>query len=134
MNIFVWNIAINSEEIDDKDFEFDFVENDTGNWTKVIYVFWETELETSKDILKMLEEKFWAIESYDISISSEDKIELLPFDYEEGIYEIASFEWAKVTYEEIRERFLESDVVFSIREAEYSEKFWNKIIKVDFVY
>jgi len=35
---------------------------------------------------------FGELKSYDISISSEDKLELMPYDFEEEIYEVVSFE------------------------------------------
>ncbi len=134
MNTFVWNITVNKQYISLENLNFDFIKNNWWNWNIVLFIFWETKLKTSDELLKMLEEKVWGLEDYDISISTEDKIELIPFDYEEWIYEIASFEWENINFEEIRNRFIETDIVFSIREAENSEKFWNKVIKVDFVY
>ncbi len=134
MNIFAWNIKISSQELDKEKYDFDYIENNTDNWSKVLYVFWETDLETTKELLSRFEDIFWELEEYDLSISSEDKIELIPYDYEEWIYEIASFEWEKVNFKEIKDRFIDLDTVFSIREAEVSSKFWNKVIKVDFVY
>lgn len=132
MNIFAWNITlVGNKKID---LDFDFIENISKNGDKVIFVFWETELKTSAELLKMFEEKLWSIKNYDLSISSEDNIEIIWESYEEWIYELATFEWEEVSFDEIFDRFKDFEEVVSIREAEDSERFWNKKIKVDFVY
>jgi len=115
-------------------FDFDYISSLSKNWEKNIYFFWETKIETSKNFLKYCEKELGKISNYDISISSEDNILLEPYDYEEWIYECTSFEWEQVNFWEIKKRFEESDNFISIREAWISNKFWNKIIKVDFVY
>ena len=134
MNLVVWNITFVWNIIIPKSFDFDVIETLSKIWDKNIYLFWETEIKTSKDFILMCEKELWKIKNFDISISSEDKIEFLPYDYEEEIYELVSFEWEEVSFEEIKERFKEHDAIFSIREAWISEKFWNKIIKADFIY
>lgn len=132
MNIFAWNITlVGNKKIE---LDFDFIENISKNWDKVIFVFWETELETSSELLKMFEEKLWDFKNYDLSISSEDNMEIIWETYEEWIYELATFEWEEVSFDEIFDRFKDFEEVVSIREAEDSERFWNKKIKVDFVY
>lgn len=131
MNKFAWNITIKWNP--KVDLDFDFVESlgKTGN--KNIFVFGETD-ETTKDwILKFFEEKFEVLNS-DLSIETEEKIEIIWESYEEWLYEVASFEWEEVDFKEIFERFEEFEEVVCVREAWVSEKFWNKIIKVDFVY
>lgn len=132
MNIFAWNITLNGNKKIDLD--FDFIENISKNGDKVIFVFWETELNSSAELVKMFEEKLWSLKNYDLSISGEDKIEIIWESYEEGIYELATFEWEEVSFEEIMDRFKDFEEVVSIREAEDSERFWNKKVKVDFVY
>lgn len=132
MNIFAWNITlVGNKKIE---LDFDFIENISKNWDKVIFVFWETEIETSSELLKMFEEKLGTLKNYDLSISSEDNIEIIWESYEEWIYELATFEWEEVSFDEIFDRFKDFEEVVSIREAEDSERFWNKKIKVDFVY
>lgn len=131
MNKFAWNITLKWNP--KVDLDFDFVESlgKTGN--KNIFVFGETD-ETTKDwILKFFEEKFEVLNS-DLSIETEEKIEIIWESYEEWLYEVASFEWEEVDFKEIFERFEEFEEVVCVREAWISEKFWNKIIKVDFVY
>ncbi len=82
----------------------------------------------------MLKEKLWELKNYDISISTEDKMDIINSTYSEWVYELATFEWEQVDFEEINSRFCDFEEVVSIREAEISEKFWNKVVKVDFVY
>lgn len=134
MNIFAWNITLKLSGDIPKDFDFDYLESNSNDWYKNLYIFWETELKTSNDLINYFEKKLWKIKNYDLSISSEDKINVLPYDFEEWIYEVTSFEWEHVDFNEISDRFAEHDALFSVREAEISDKFWNKVIKVDFVY
>jgi len=134
MNLVVWNITFEWNIKVPESFDFDVVETLSKTWDKNLYIFWETNLKSSSEFVKYCVEEIGEILNFDISISSEDKIELLPYDYEEEIYELASFEWEEVDFKEILDRFKEHDAVFSVREAWISEKFWNKIIKVDFIY
>ena len=129
MNVFAGNFTLNGNKKIDLD--FDFVESLSKNGDKIVFVFWETELKTSKEVLDMIIQSVWELKNYDISISSEDNIEIVNLAYEEGIYEIATFEWEEVDFNEIFDRFKE---VVAIREVEVSEKFGNKKIRVDFVY
>lgn len=133
MNQICGNIRVKMEsKFDLKDFEI--VENSSKSWTKVIYFYGETELKTSEEFLKYLKENSLEILDFDISISSEDKIFINEFELWDWLYELVSFEWEQVNFDEIRERFEDSEEVISIREWEVSKKFWNRIIKADFVY
>jgi len=132
MNVFAGNFTLNGNKKIDLD--FDFVESLSKNGDKIVFVFWETELKTSKEVLDMIIESVWELKNYDISISSEDNIEIVNLAYEEGIYEIATFEWEEVDFNEIFDRFKDFEEVVAIREVEVSEKFGNKKIRVDFVY
>lgn len=131
MNKFAWNITVkwNSKV----DLEFDFVESLSRTWDKNIFFFWETELNSSQEILESFKEKFEILD-YDITIETENKIEIIWESYEEWLYEVATFEWEEVSFDEIFDRFSEFEEVVSVREGKISEKFWNKKIKVDFVY
>jgi hypothetical protein len=133
MNQFAWNFTVKWNTTVNL-LEYDYIESFTKDWDKNIFVFWETNSKTSEEKIKFFEEKFWELLNYDISISTEDKIEIFSWDYEEWVYEVVSFEWEQVDFNEIKDRFNEVDEVVSIREAEISNKFWNRVIKVDFVY
>lgn len=132
MNIFSWNITLKGNKSINLD--YDYIESLSKNGDKTIFIFWETQLKTSKELIEMFKEKLWELNYYDLSISTEDKIEVINVAYEEWIYEVATFEWEEVSFEEIMDRFADFEEVISIREAEESERFWNKKIKVDFVY
>jgi len=114
--------------------DFDYVENLSVDWNKVIFIFWDTELSTSCKVVDMLGLKLWEILNYDISITSEEKVTIVWDSFEEWVYELATFEWEQVDFDDLLDRFNEFDWVISVREAWISNKFWNKIIKVDFVY
>lgn len=132
MNIFSWNITLDGNKKIDLD--FDYVESLSKSWNKIVFVFWETDLKNHWELVAMFEKTLWPIVGHDLSISSENKIDILNWTYEEWIYEIASFEWEEVSFEEIIDRFKDFEEVVSIRESWISEKFGNKKIKVDFVY
>ena len=135
MNKFAGSITYKSTpEIDD--IKFDFIDTVTDSENTHVFVFWNTDLETSIDIIKYLSD-FWEIISQDVSIEGEDNISLLNTTIDtdaEWVYESVTFEWAWVNFNDIQSRFLDSFEVVSVREAEDSKSFWNKVIKVDFVY
>lgn len=132
MNIFSWNVTMKGNKSIKLD--FDFVEGLSKNGDKIVFVYGETELKTSSEIIDLLKEKLWDLKNIDISVSTEGKVEIINLAYEEGIYEIATFEWEEVDFDEIYDRFKDFEEVVSIREVELSERFWNKKIRVDFVY
>ncbi len=134
MNTVAGTITLDWNQIIPESFDFDIIESLEKSWNKTIYFFWETPLESSDDFLLESKNILWKILHSDISISSENKIHLSLFDYDEGFYELARFEWEQVSFSEIKKRFSESPDVISIRESDISKRFWNKIIIVDFVY
>ncbi len=131
MNLIVWSITFEWGINIPKSFDFDVIETLSKTWDKNVYLFWETEIESSKDFISMCKKEIWKIKNFDISISSENKIELLPYDYQEEIYEIISFEWEEVEFSEILEKLKDNESIFSVREAEVSEKFLNRIVRAD---
>lgn len=133
MNTFAWNITLKWNKFISW-LDFDYVENISKDWNKVLFIFWDTDLESSEGVVKMLQENLGEILNFDISISSEEKVSILWDSFEEWVYELATFEWEQVDFDEFLDRFSDFDWVVSIREAETSNKFWNKVIKVDFVY
>ena len=133
MNYFAWNIVFAwNPEI--KDIDFDYVEIFSKTWNTVLFIFWETEINSNIELKKFFEEKIGAIKHYDISISSEEDLEVFEWDYGEWVYEVSSLEWESVEYDEVVSRFEEIPEVISVRESWISEKFGNKIVKVDFLY
>jgi len=98
------------------------------------FIIWELKISWEDDLINYFKKKAEIID-LDISYSKEDKIQFfvdkLPKEWK---YELVSFEWELVNFEEIIERFEENYEIVTIREAEYSDKFWNKIIKAEFIY
>lgn len=121
-----WNKKIN--------LPFDYVENLSQSGDKVIYFFWETTLETIEELLETLSEELWPVKHYDISISNKMKVEVKNEIFDDWVYELASFEWEEVNFNEIKERFEDASEVIAIRESGFSPIFWNRIVKVDFLY
>ena len=134
MNTVVWTITLDWNDLVPEAFDFDIVEALEKNGNKTFYFFGETECKTSQEFFDESKAILGWILHHDISISSEENVLLDPFDYDEGIYEVASFEWEQVTFGEIKTRLSEVKEVMSIRECEISKRFWNPIIREDFVY
>jgi hypothetical protein len=81
-----------------------------------------------------LKETFGEWKQIDVSFSLVDEIELLVESYEEGVYEVVSFEGKNVVFDEICDRFTDADGAILVREAETSKIYGNKIVKVEFIY
>ena len=131
MNTFAGTITfewkIDTKKIQEKYFVVQW-ENTT------VFLFGKTKIEDSEEFIKNFEALGNIIE-YDISLSTEDNMNILNTDFEkDGIYECVSFEGAEVDIRDIMKRFMDEFEVISVREAEESEKFGNRIVKVDFVY
>lgn len=130
MNTFAGNFTLEKGSIDTDTVDFDIVH--AGDTT--YFCMGQIDIATSAELLKYFEEEFWKISAYDLSISTEDEIEVCAEGYDEGMYEMVSFEWKDISFDIISERFDEVEEVCVIREAEESKKYGNKIIKIDFLY
>ena len=135
MNKFAWNIVF--------DWFLDDAKLDALSYTCLatplesgktcLLVFGETELNLKKELILELG-SLWTIVESDISFSVDEKLMLLNTQIEWDVYELVTFEWIEIAFEEIVERFAESYEAVSIRECEDSIKFGNKIVRVDFIY
>lgn len=134
MNTIIGTLTLKWNNIIPKEFDFDIVESLEKNGNKTIFFFWETQCKNADEFLEENKNILWNIIFSDISLSNLQNVFLDLFDYEEWIYEVASFEWEQITFSEIKSRFKEVDEVISIRECEISKRFWNSIIRVDFIY
>lgn len=131
MKIFIWNIFLKHEKETLPAIDFDMIRIDSKN----IFVMWAQEdLENQESVRYFLESHFGEIQSSDISLEGEQEIEILTEELEEGTYECVSFEWPQVQFEDILERFSESDEVIAVREGPISHKYLNKIVLVDFLF
>lgn len=130
MNIFAGNFSL-IEKTQTPELDFDIEQ--TGE--KSYFIMWADEsLVSSEQVVSFIENYFWKLASHDISIEWEDEIEIISSEYEIGAYECVSFEWPWVDFHDILERFAESNEAISIRQAGESKIYWNKIIRVDFMY
>lgn len=129
---FSWNITF-KWKIDTSKLKYQFLETYMEDWTINLLIFWKTK-SISLDELLLEFTGIWEITDTDITHEADWKIVLLNNKVEWTIYELVSFEWVEICFEEILERFAESIEIVSIRESKDSKKFANKIIKADFIY
>ncbi len=131
MNIFAGSFSLKDTTTEIENSDFDLVSAENGTY----FCMGEIELGTSKEVLEYFTKEFGEILCYDISISTEDEIEICSEEYfTDGVYECVSFEGASIDIETLSERFEWVDEVISIRQAEQSKRHNNRIIKVDFLY
>ncbi len=130
MNIFAGNFSI-EKDVEVPEIDYDIVKISQRNF---FIMGGSEEIETSKHVLEFIESIFGKILAYDISIDTEEELEILSSEYEDGCYECVSFEGPHVSIEDILERFADSAEVACIREAGESKRYANKIIKADFLY
>ncbi len=133
MKLFAWTLLFqNTLPKDIPDLDIDIMKI-SQKW---IYAMWGLEEEQSfEDIITILWKHFWEVEYQDISSEDDgDQIEILLEELETWVFETVSFEGNEVSFQSIVERFSETDSVLAVREAETSHKYWNKVIRVDFLY
>ncbi len=129
-----WNITFEQKI----NFEIEglfFIEsvNLCGSYTYFFY--WDTYKKTSTELLKNLQEnaKVKSV-NHDISISSEDDIEIYTEKKVDWIYTTISIEWNLETFQTVLEKFADSSpFIVAIRESDNSPRFGNRIIKIDIV-
>lgn len=130
MNIFAGNFSL-EEKTTTPELDFDIIQT----WEKSYFIMWADDgLDSSKNVVDFIENFFWKLATHDISIEWEDQLEIISSEYEVWAYECVSFQWPEVSFDDILERFAGSSEAISIREAEESKVYGNKVIKVDFMY
>jgi len=134
MNKAAWNITFEKKVKIDIENIF-FVETINPDWTYNYFFYGKTYDNTSQTILEKIEDKAKAKSvNHDISISTEDKIDIYFDEQIKWVYTIISIEWKEETYETVLEKFSESsDFIVSIRETENSPRFGNRVIRIDIV-
>ena len=128
--IIVYKWFLDEEKLEKLEFSCFDTPLETGN--TCLLVFWETKLNAVDLDTKL--SKLGKIVHKDISHSDEERIMLLNKKVEWEVHESVTFEWIEAVYEAIIDRFAENYEVVAIREAEDSVKFWNKVVRVDFIY
>ncbi len=129
-----WNISFEKKV----NFSFDnifFIETENLDWTYNYFFYGKTYKKSELDILTELEKIAWewAINK-DISISIEDELEVYFDKQVNWSYTLLSIEGKEENFKSVLEKFKNSSPhIVSIREAENSKVFWNRIIKIDIV-
>ena len=129
-----WNISFEKKI----NFSFDnifFIETENLDWTYNYFFYGKTYKKTELDILTELEKIAWewAINK-DISISIEDELEVYFDKQVNWSYTLLSIEGKEENFKSVLEKFKNSSPhIVSIREAENSKVFWNRIIKIDII-
>lgn len=118
------------------DIKFHSVKNNTLDGNTNIYFYGKTNITSSKEFIDYISMTVGGeIISVDISISSEDTLNLYTEDAIEGEYILTSLEGISETFISACDKFEgSSPSIVAIREAGKSTLFWNKVIKVDIVY
>lgn len=133
MNLFAGNILFaGKKEILEQEFETLVIPTSSGD--TLVFLLWEIDTDDEQELRDFLAENFGEWKEIDVSFSAVDAIELLVDSYEDGVYELVSFEGESVIFDEICERFAQADGAILVREAETSRKYGNKIVKVEFIY
>ncbi|MCH2189038.1 hypothetical protein MK079_04395 [Candidatus Gracilibacteria bacterium] len=133
MNTFAGNITYTGDyNLDHVD--ADCLEIDTGE-KKILFLAGQTDFGSSQGLIDDFKKHITGVVYYDISLSTEDQVDIMNPDIpEDGIYECVTFEGPDVDYTQVIDRFHDAGEVVVIRESQDSNKFGNKIIKVDFIY
>lgn len=135
MNTIAWTITL-AWNITLKDkFSFNVIKNLTNKKNSNLFIYGKTDLKSSIEILEFLKKSFEEeVLSYDISISTEDKIKLFEEDLIDGEYSTMTISWLGEDFESVLETFVDSDSsIVSIREVEDSKIFDNRKVRIDFI-
>ena len=133
MNTFIGTITYTGNHALDH-IDADCLEINAGD-NNVLFLSGNTEYTQTSDLIDDFKKNVTWLVSWDISLSTEDELVVLNPDIEEdGLYECVSFEWSQVEYTQIVDRFHDIPEAMSVREAESSQKYGNRIVKVDFIY
>lgn len=131
LNIVAWSITF-EWEINIKKLWINYVLTKTKNGFWNIFVYWETKLKTSDEVVKFIQNRIiGTISKYDISISTEDNIILKVDEQIMWSYECNIIEWADADINSVLKNVSDEPNVIAVREAEKSKIHWNRIIKVD---
>ncbi|EKD30329.1 MAG: hypothetical protein ACD_78C00089G0002 [uncultured bacterium (gcode 4)] len=119
-------------KIDTTDIWIHFVLNEVREWVFNIFMYWDTQFESSHEVTEYIDWKITGeILSYDVSISTEDKIKIYWWE-KDWKYILKSVQWKDITFEGVVNSLTEPGIV-SVREAEESKVFWNRVIKIDYL-
>ena len=135
MNSFAWSITFKwNVPLNIKTKDFVSIKNLTIVWDSNIYFYGETKLNSKNELLDYFKENISSeIIASDLSISTEDKIEILDLDEIDWEYWLMTVSWIDADFDEVLESFSENEEVVCVREWEINKFFWTKDIKVDII-
>lgn len=123
---YYWNLDFSFEK------SLSYIVNNIKDNVNNIFFIWETSIETSSLFVENFSNKLnWEILWYDISISSEDKINIFNNSDLEWKYSFLAINW--LDFDTVFEKYKDIEKIVSIREAENSKILWNRVIKIDFI-
>lgn len=113
-NIFSWSITF-KWEIDASVIKNQFFITNSTDFTN-IFLYWETDFLTSKELIEDISKKiFWEVLNYDISISTEDKISIISDLNQLWEYQILTFSWVWISFQNILDKYKNETWVVSFR-------------------
>lgn len=123
---YTWEINLESE------LSIKYVVNKIKNDFYNIFLVWNTNINSSLEFLENFRWKLnWKILGYDISISTEDKINILNNWNLEWKYSFLAINWSN--FDDVLNKYSYMKNIISIREAEESKVLWNRVIKIDLI-
>jgi len=129
MNIFAGTFSL-PKNIDISTLDFDIIQ---VSETSYFIMGWDENINTSKWIVDFLGEQLGVVEEYNISIDSEGNLEILMSETQWEVYEQVVFSGPNTVFDDILERFSESNEAICVREWKTSP-FGNREVIVDFLY
>ena len=130
MNIFAGNFSV-KQDMEVPNIDYDIIKISAKNF----FIMWGSEeISDQTELGTFLAKNFGELESTDISIDSEVRVEILADESLWESYECVVFTWPSVEISEILERFADSWDVLCVREGNISQRFWNREVVVDFMY
>lgn len=130
MIFFAWTFTT-AQDREVPEIDFDVVKISHKNF----FIMGATQdMEDVQSIQEFIMKEFWVVEAWDITVETQDKLEILWEEYESGLYECATFEGPAVEFEDVVERFSETPEAICVREIGQSGRYGKKIVKVDFLY
>lgn len=131
MNKLAWTI-IYEGNLNLDNFDLQYVINHIKENIYIIFLFWETNMQTSKEVIEYVRWKInWSILNYDISISTEDKLKL--YSFKKWNYVLKTISWKNIDFDKVTSSINNAGNIVSIREAEENKIYWNRIIKIDYL-
>lgn len=131
MNTFAGSITFDWQ-IDTKDLSFAHIINTCALWQN-IFVYGEGAFASSNEVIEYIKQRIsWDVLAVDISIETEDDIEVMTWETIPWKYRFIAFHGMTMQDVSQEARQLSGNII-SIREAEKSDKLGGRVIKIDII-